>query len=67
MLSFLKKIFGAKAPGQVEVKAEAPYKVDPAPIVTATETPIAPAEKPVATKTATAKPKAPRKPRAPKA
>jgi hypothetical protein len=64
MLSFLKKIFGAKP---VET-SPAPYKVEATitPVETVIETPAAPAPKPAAKKVASAKPKAPRKPRTPK-
>lgn len=65
MLSFLKKIFGAKPVTQleVEVKAEAPYKIEPPVVAAATETnpPATPKKKPAAKKSATGKPKAPRK------
>ena len=62
MLSFLKKIFGAAEP---EVTA-APYKVEtPAPEKVVV--PKATTAKPKAEKPAANKPKAPRKPKAPKA
>ena len=63
MLSFLKKIFGAKS----TEASPAPYKVEAptAPVVTATTT-ATPTKKPAAKKAVTAKPNAPRKPRAPK-
>jgi hypothetical protein len=63
MLGFFKKLFGSKP-----AETPAPYKVEsPAtPVETVTETPAAPAPKPAAKKVASAKPKAPRKPRTPK-
>jgi len=62
MLSFLKKIFGPKTTEAIP----APYKVEAptAPVVTATTTEATPTKKPVAKKAVTAKPKAPRKPKA---
>ena len=65
MLSFLKKIFGAKS---VDTSTPVPYKVEAptAPVVTATTTEATPTKKPAVKKAVTAKPKAPRKPRAPK-
>jgi hypothetical protein len=65
MLSFLKKIFGPKS----TEASPAPYKVEAptAPVVTATTTEATPTKKPAAKKAVTAKPKAPRKPRASKA
>jgi hypothetical protein len=74
MLSLLKKIFGATAPAETA----APYKVEAAPMAPAVSgTPLgnntmstAPkkvAKKSVAKKVATAKPKASRKPKTPKA
>lgn len=67
MLSFLKKIFGAKPATQleVEVKAEAPYKIEPPVAAAATEAPATPKKKPATKKTGAVK--APRKPRASKA
>ena len=62
MLSFLKKIFGAKT----TEASPAPYKVETPAVPVVTETPAAPAKKLVTKKAASVKPKAPRKPRAPK-
>jgi hypothetical protein len=64
MLSFLKKIFGAKP---ADTATPAPYKVEAPAAPVVTETPAAPAPKPAAKKATPAKPRAPRKPRAPKA
>jgi hypothetical protein len=66
MLSFLKKIFGAKSS---DTPAQAPYKVETPvePVAPVAKTEDTPVEKPVTKKAAATKPNAPRKPRAPKA
>ncbi len=65
MLSFLKKIFGAK-PAE---STPAPYKVEepsqfPFPKAVSEEKPAVKAKRPVAKKSATKKPSAPKKPKA---
>jgi hypothetical protein len=71
MINFIKKLFGGKP---AEPVVEVPYKVEavaetPAPVVEkaseAVVTPATPAKKPAAKKTG-GRPKAPRKPKAPK-